>query len=137
MSVSDALALFYTALSVSLPTFAWVVLGIVLSMVGVLPPALNEKLSHIAFTTGLPLMLFAGAAQVDYSQLRSALYLLAGVLATFLTVVLAWYYSRWRGHPRALRGIFVQAAFRSNLAIVGVAIRSRTDVKFIVANSHV
>jgi predicted permease len=121
MSVSDTLALFYAALAVSLPTFAWVVLGVVLRMVGVLRPALNAKLSRIAFMTGLPLMLFAGAAQVDYSHLGSALYLLAGVLATLLTLVLAWYYSRWRGHPRALRGIFVQAAFRSNLAIVGVA----------------
>ena len=70
----------------------------------------------------LPLMLFAGAAQVDYSGLGSARYLLAGVLATLLTVVLSTLYSRWRGHPLAQRGIFVQAAFRSNLAIVGMAL---------------
>lgn len=122
MSVTDALSLFYAALAVSLPTFAWVILGVLLKAVGLLPPALNDKLSRFAFMFGLPLMLFAGAAQVDYSTLGSALYLLAGVLATLLTVVLSWYYSRWRAHPRELRGIFVQAAFRSNLAIVGVAL---------------
>jgi hypothetical protein len=122
VTVTDALALFYAALAVSLPTFAWVVLGVLFKRVGILPPALNEKLSRAAFLFGLPLMLFAGAAQVDYSGLGSALYLLAGVLATLATLALSWYYSRWRGHPRELRGIFVQAAFRSNLAIVGVAL---------------
>ncbi|MEZ5501314.1 MAG: AEC family transporter [Halioglobus sp.] len=93
-----------------------------LKVSGLLPQNLNETLSRLAFRYGLPLMLFAGAAQVDYSGLASARYLLAGVAATLLMLVIAWYYSRWRGHPRELRGIFVQATFRSNLAIVGVAL---------------
>ena len=122
MSFTDAIALFYAALAVSLPTFAWLVLGILLKWCGLLPQALNEKLSRFAFMFGLPVMLFAGAAQVDYSGLGSALYLLAGVLATLLIVVLSAFYSRWRRHPLALSGIFVQSAFRSNLAIVGVAL---------------
>jgi predicted permease len=122
VSVADAPALFYAALAVSLPTFGWVVLGVVLKLLGLLSQALNEKLSRVAFTTGLPLMLFAGAAQVDYSGLGSARYLLAGVLATLMILGIAWCYSLWRGHPRELRGIFVQACFRSNLAIVGVAL---------------
>jgi len=122
VSVADALALFCTALAVSLPTFAWVVLGLALTRLNLFPQALNERLSRFAFHFGLPLMLFANAAQVDYSALRSARYLLAGVLATLLVLAIGWWYSRWRGHPRALRGIFVQAGFRSNLAIVGVAL---------------
>ena len=122
MTPADALALFYTALTVSLPTFAWVVCGVLLARVGLLPPALNEALSRFAFRFGLPLMLLAGAAQVDYSGLANARYLLAGVLATFLVLVLSWYYSKWRAHALADRGIFVQSAFRSNLAIVGVAL---------------
>ena len=122
MSGTEALALFYAALSVSLPTFGWLVAGVLLHRVGLLPPALAEKLSQLAFNVGLPVMLFAGAAQVDYSTLGSARYLLAGVLATLLMLVFSWYYARWRRFPRAVQGIFVQAAFRSNLAIVGVAL---------------
>lgn len=106
----------------SLPTFGWVVVGVVLQRLGLLPPALAEKLSQLAFNIGLPVMLFTGAAQVDYSGLGSARYLLAGVLATLLMLAFSWSYARWRNFPRNLQGIFVQAAFRSNLAIVGVAL---------------
>lgn len=122
MPSPDSAALFYAALQVSLPTFAWVLLGLVLRRLGLLSQALISTVSRLAFNFVLPVLLFASAAQVDYSTLGSSSYLLAGVVATLLTLALAWVYSRWRGHPRALQGIFVQAAFRSNLAIVGLAL---------------
>ncbi len=122
MSFPDALALFQSALAVSLPTFAWVALGMVLRLTGLLSQQLSDRVSMLAFNYGLPVMLFAGAAQVDYSSIGKARYLLAGVLAALLVFALSWVYSRWRGHPRALQGIFVQSAFRSNLAIVGLAL---------------
>jgi predicted permease len=118
----ESTALFYAALQVSLPTFAWVVLGLVLRRLGLLSQALVSTVSRLAFKFVLPVLLFASAAQVDYSGLGSSSYLLAGVVTTILTLALAWAYSFWRGHPRALQGIFVQAAFRSNLAIVGLAL---------------
>lgn len=122
MTVAEAPALFYSALAVSVPTFAWVVLGLLLRRVGLVSAELIGQVSRLSFNYGLPLMLFTGAAQVDYSALGSARYLLAGVLGTLSTLILAWLYSRWRGHPRPLQGIFVQAAFRSNLAIVGLGL---------------
>jgi predicted permease len=99
-----------------------VVLGLVLRRLGVLTETLINRVSLWSFRLGLPVMLFAGAAQVDYCALGAAYYLLAGVFATCLTLALAWLYSGWRGHPRPLQGIFVQAAFRSNLAIIGIAL---------------
>ena len=122
MSFADALDLFYTALSVSLPTFGWVALGVVLRAVGLLPQSLNDRISMLAFKYGLPVMLFAGAAQVDYGELGAARYLLAAVVSTLIIFAVSWYYSIYRGHPLGQRGIFVQSAFRSNLAIVGIAL---------------
>lgn len=107
---------------VSLPAFGWLMGGLALNRVGLLPAALNDKISDLSFKYGLPVMLFAGSAQVDYGSLAGARYLLAGVLATLLTLAISWVYSRWRGHPKPVQGIVVQAAFRSNLAIVGVAL---------------
>ena len=122
MNATDTLALFYNTLAISLPTFGWVILGLLLQRVGLLPQSLNDRVSLLAFRYGLPLMLFAGASRVDYGSLSSARYLLAGVLAALLVTAVSWVYSRRRGHAREQRGIFVQAAFRSNLAIVGLAL---------------
>lgn len=122
MSLSDTLHLFFASLTVSLPTFGWVGLGVVLNALGILPQWLNDRIAGLAFRYGLPLMLFAGAAQVDYSTVGQARYLLAGVLSTALVFASSWAYSRWREHARSEQGIFVQAAFRSNLAIVGMAL---------------
>ncbi|MEM9255416.1 MAG: AEC family transporter [Pseudomonadota bacterium] len=122
MSGSDALSLFVSALAISLPIFGWLTLGFVLHKVGLLPQTLNDRISLLAFNFGLPLMLCAGAAQVDYSQLNEARYLLAGVSAALITFCLSWSYAGWRGYTDKSRGVFVQAAFRSNLAILGVAL---------------
>jgi predicted permease len=107
---------------VSIPTFGWVLLGLALNRAGLLPEPWIDRISRLSFNFLLPVLLCIGAAQVDYTELAEARYLLAGILATLLTAALAWLYSRLRNHPRALQGIFTQAAFRSNLAIVGIAL---------------
>lgn len=107
---------------VSLPTFGWVMVGAFVARAGWLSQELNDSISRLSFRYGLPLMLFAGAAGVNYSDAMTATYLLAGVLATLLVVVTSWTYSVWRQHPLNERGIFVQGAFRSNMAIMGVAL---------------
>ena len=122
MTPTDAYGLFLTCLAVSLPTFGWVLAGVVLARVGWLPQSLNDRISRYSFNYGLPLMLFAGAAGVDFASLLGARFLLAGVLGTLLVLVTSWIYSRWRGHPVGDGGVFVQGAFRSNLAIVGLAL---------------
>jgi predicted permease len=119
---ADATELFLTCLKVSLPTFAWVLAGALLARLGWLSDHLNDRISRLSFRYGLPLMLFAGAAGVDYASLLTATYLLAGVIGTLLVVTLSWFYSIWRGHPLRERGIFVQGAYRSNLAIMGLAL---------------
>ena len=80
MSADLAPNLFTAALQVSLPTFGWVLMGLVLSRLGLLPQRVIDVVSRFAFNFILPLMLLVGAAQVDYSQLGDARYLLAGVL---------------------------------------------------------
>ena len=122
MSAAETLSLFYISLAISLPTFGWVVLGLLLHRVGLLSQALNDRISDLSFRFGLPVMLFAGAVQVDYRDMANATYLAAGVLSTLIVLGLSWWYSHLRGHPRRLQGIFVQAAFRSNLAIIGLAL---------------
>ncbi len=122
MADSGALNLIVTALAVSGPTFGWVLLGVLLRRLGVLRQRHVDTISRLAFNLVLPALLFVSAAAVDYSRLVDARYLLAGVVATLLTVCASGVYCRWRGFARDETGIFMQASYRSNLAIVGVAL---------------
>ncbi|MEQ9462924.1 MAG: AEC family transporter [Haliea sp.] len=118
----DLPQLILTALSVSIPTFGWVVLGMLLRRVGLLQQRHVDAVSRFAFRAALPLLLFISAAGVDFAGLGGATYLLAGVISTLLTLACAWTYGHWRALPRPTLGIFVQASFRSNLAVVGFAL---------------
>ncbi|GAB3277445.1 AEC family transporter [Parahaliea aestuarii] len=122
MADSDTLKLIVTALSVSGPTFGWVLLGVVLRRVGVIQQRHVDAISRVAFMAALPVLLFASAALVDYRHLGDARYLAAGVVATFVTLFASLCYCRWRGFSLGDTGVFVQASYRSNLAIVGIAL---------------
>lgn len=104
------------------PTFCWVLAGVAARRVGWLSEAMVDSISRFAFRYALPFLLFASAAQLDLGQSGNLNYLIAGNLATLATVVLSWSYGLWRGFPRRELGIFVQGAYRSNLAIVGIAL---------------
>lgn len=122
MPATDPLDLVLTSLSVSGPTFGWVLLGVILRRLGAVGQHHIDAISRFAFRYALPVLLFCGAAAVDYSRLAGAAYLLAGVAATLVTLLAAWAWAYWRGFPRRDGGVFIQAAFRSNLAIVGLAL---------------
>ncbi len=122
MPAFDLAHLVLTALSVSVPTFGWVVLGMLLRRLGLLQQRHVDAVSRFAFRAALPLLLLISAAGVDFAGLGGATYLLAGVISTLLTLACGWVYGRWRGYPQPTLGVFVQASFRSNLAVVGFAL---------------
>lgn len=97
-------------------------LGIIARRLGILTETVINTVSRIAFQFALPVLLFASAGSVDYYALGDTSYVLAGIIATLVVFGGAWIYGHWKNIPRLQLGVFVQAAFRSNLAIVGVAL---------------
>lgn len=118
----NAVELLLASLAVAAPTFAWVGAGLVARRLGWLSPAATDALARFSFRWAMPIVLFFGAAGVDYRQLGRADYLWAGVLATLIIVVAALGWGRWRRLPPGQLGVFVQAAFRSNLGLIGIAL---------------
>ncbi len=118
----DAIALLFKAFAVCAPTFAWVGLGIAGRRLGILPLPLVERLARFSFVWGLPIVLFFGAARVDYGTLNDAQYLWAGIVATVVVLSGALAYGWWRGMEKGQLGIFAQCAYRSNLGIMGLAL---------------
>jgi len=115
-------ALFGFALGVTGPTFFWVLCGALLARVGRLSDHWVRELSLLVFRVGLPLVLFFGAVRVDYRRMMTATYLLAGIVATFAIVALALVYARSRRMAVEDRALFVQAAYRANLGVIGIAL---------------
>jgi predicted permease len=97
-------------------------LGVIARRLDILTETVINVVSRIAFQYALPVLLFASAGSVDYYALGDTSYVLAGIIATLLVFGGAWIYGHWRNIPRLQLGVFVQATFRSNLAIVGVAL---------------
>jgi hypothetical protein len=122
VETQEPLSLLLAALRISVPIFGWVILGAILSRVGVLRPGFINGVSRFSFNIALPIVLLVSASGVDYSALGSANYLFAAIISSLLVFGLSWFYARWRGFPRREVGIFVQGAFRSNLAVIGIAL---------------
>ena len=114
--------LFGFAIGVTSRTFFWVLLGVLAFRTGKLSAALVQRTAGLVFRYGLPIILFFGAARVDYGQVAQAKYLLAGVIATLLVVAAAILYARLRGYLAGDLAIFAQAAYRANTGVVGIAL---------------
>ncbi|WOJ94120.1 AEC family transporter [Congregibacter variabilis] len=120
--MDSPLSILLTALAVSGPTFCWVLAGVAARRLGWLSEQMVDAISQFGFRYALPFLLFASAAQLDLRRSGNVDHLFAAIVATGITVVLAWSYGVWRGFARRELGIFVQGAYRSNLAIVGIAL---------------
>lgn len=93
-----------------------------LRRLGLLTAAVINAVSRIAFQFALPVLLFTGTGSVDFYSLGDVSYLVAGIACTLTIFSFSWLYGWWRNIPRRQLGVFVQASFRSNLAIVGIAL---------------
>lgn len=110
------------SLNVTLPTIFMILLGIFLRRRHWVDDNFANMASKIVFNFTLPATLFLNVARStsDYSGQLNLI--LSGVIGTFLIYFCAeWYASRYI-QTRGLRAIFTQGTFRSNAAILGLAL---------------
>lgn len=119
--VSDFLTQLSFAFSVTGPIFVLVFLGVVLKRFGMIDYAFTDTASKLVFNVALPAVLFFAIANVDIWAVLNPAYLALVLGGTFVVFLLLSLLSRWVVTIPQDRGVFVQGAFRSNLAIVGLA----------------
>ncbi len=110
------------ALSCVTPMFLTLCLGMCVRIFHVVPESVIRHLSPLAFRALLPFVMFYSVYTSDPSSAlhpKLALYLPLWTVAWFL---LAWVYFRFREPDPRRRGAFIQSAFRSNIAVVGVSL---------------
>lgn len=109
------------SLNATMPVFLLMVLGIILRRVGIVDAAFASRLNTFVFCVALPVLLFRDISSVDLAQEWDARFVFDCALITLATIVFACAASVFvKG--RAARGEFIQGAYRSSVAILGVAL---------------
>lgn len=109
------------SLNATMPVFLLMVLGIILRRIGVVDAAFASRLNMFVFCVALPVLLFRDILSVDLAQEWDARFVLDCALITLASIVFACAASVFV-KSRATRGEFIQGAYRSSVAILGVAL---------------
>lgn len=118
---SELLATANFSLSITGPIFTMVVLGGVLKYFRLIGQAFIDQASVIVFKVSLPVLLGMSVVKTDLATLFDPNMIGVAGLATLLVfVLLSLTASIFVKNPRE-KGIYIQGAFRGNLAIVGLA----------------
>ena len=110
------------SINATLPIFLLMVLGYVLSLLKLVSRDFAKQLNSFVFKIALPFELFVDMAGQDFASAWNGKFVLFCLAATFLSICLAALISRIvLRNDRAERGEFIQVAYRSSAAILGVA----------------
>ena len=116
------LSLLADTFTVTGPIFVLVLLGLALMRLGFIDEAFVATSSRLVFSLCLPVLLFTTVSSIDMEQTLDPGILLFSLLVTLLTFIVSWLTAIGLVQPRDDRGVFVQASFRSNLGVVGLAL---------------
>ena len=109
------------SLNATLPVFLLMVAGGVLGRLGFLPGAFCKAADRLTFTVTLPVMLFLDMAGLDIRRDFEPKFVLFCAGATLAGILATWALARALMRDKAVVGEFVQAAYRSSAAVLGVA----------------
>jgi len=112
------------ALNAVLPVFLLILTGIFLKKLTILDDQFIAKSTKLVFKVALPALIFQKISHADFSQLFDAKEILIIVLLVTGSFLLIFLLSGLFIKDGAERGAFIQGSFRSNIAIVGLAIIS-------------
>lgn len=108
------------SLNATVPVFLMMVLGFGLRRVGLLDDAFAAKLNKLVFVVALPVLLFNQLSKTDFVAAWDTKFVLFCFGATLLSIGICFVIARLLCKA-ADRGEFVQAAYRSSAAILGIA----------------
>lgn len=107
-------------LNATVPIFLMMLLGVFFRKIGLFPEQFASKLNSFVFKVGLPVMLFKDLVGSDFFTVWDGTYILFCFLATLVSIGITVAISLIL-KERPLRGEFIQAGYRSSVALLGVA----------------
>jgi predicted permease len=107
--------------SITLPVFSLVFIGMWLKWRNKIDDNFTAKASYIVFNLALPVLMFAAIIRTDIGEIGSFPLVAFALIAAFLSFLLLWCGARFYRLRAENLGVFVQASFRANLGILGLA----------------
>jgi predicted permease len=113
---------FIFSLNAVLPVFLLIISGIFLKRIKILDDQFISKSSRLVFKVALPVLIFRTVSKADFASIYDGKIVLMVFLLVTVGFLLIFFISGFFISDGASRGAFVQGAFRSNMAIVGLGI---------------
>ena len=109
------------SLNATVPVFLMMLLGMALRRLGWMDGEMAGKLNQFVFRLPLPVLVFNDLATADISQVWDGRFVLFCLGVSALSIALAWAASLLL-RDRSVQGEFIQGAYRSSAALLGVAL---------------
>ena len=108
------------SLNATMPVFLMMVLGMLFRKTGILKENMIDGLNQFVFKIALPVLLFGDLAKQDFAQAWDGKFVAFCFVVTLLGIGLAALISMAL-KDKSQRGEFIQGAYRSSAAILGIA----------------
>ena len=108
------------SLNATMPIFLTMILGLFFRKVGILDESFTSKMNKFVFKIALPVLLFQDLSDSDFSAVWDIKFVLFCFFCNTALNSCVWGLSHLL-KERSARGEFIQAAYRSSAAILGIA----------------
>ena len=109
------------SLNATVPVFLMMILGVVFRKIGWIDEIFASKMNQFVFRVSLLAVLFVDLASVDFVEAWDPKFVLFCFAVTFLCILVSALLSLLL-KERPLRGEFIQGAYRSSAALLGIAL---------------
>ena len=109
------------SLNATLPIFALMVLGNVFRRIGLIDEKAAAWMNKFVFKVALPVLVFEDLADQDFAGTWNGKFVAFCFLATSVSIALIYLLSRIVIKDNSRRGEFIQGAYRSSAALLGIA----------------
>lgn len=108
------------SLNATVPIFLTMILGFVFRKVGLMDEEFTNKANKFVFQVALPALLFSDLSQANFLDVWNGTFVAYCALTTIACIVITILIScLWK--DKSIQGEFVQGAYRSSAAILGIA----------------
>lgn len=109
------------SLNATLPIFALMVLGNVFRRIGLIDEKAAAWMNKFVFKVALPVLVFDDLADQDFAGTWNGKFVAFCFLATSVSIALIYLLSKFLFRDNGRRGEFIQGAYRSSAALLGIA----------------